>query len=181
MTFRLRITVNQELLAKWRVVPERTQQNFRRKLVTVLGPELQREVNELMRPGPGPSLFGSGFNTPESRRYWFLLIKANPGMTDGAHYIRTGLIEEGFRVFVSDRLRGNQITIRNIQEAAPGNDLKPHLRASYVYGPRLVLGHLITGWVEEGQVAGELLREYAIERCKELFAEALREAVKGQG
>lgn len=181
--FRIRLTVNQELLARWRAVPERTQRNFRRKLVTILGPELQREVNDLMKPGPGPSLFGSGFNTVKSRKFWFVLIQANPGMTDGNHYIRTGLIEAGHRVYISDRLRGNLITIRNVQEAGPyqKGDLTPRLRARYVYGPRLVLGHITTGWPDEALAAEELLQAYAIERCKALFAESVREALKGIG
>lgn len=188
MFFRMRLTVNQELLARWRAAPERIQQNFRRKLVTILGPELQKQVDDLMVAGPGPSLFGVQFNTDKSRRYWFLLIRANPWMTSGGgkahekgHYLRTGLVEAGFRVFVSDRLRGNQFTVRNIQEAAKSNprDLVPRLRASYVYGPRYVLGHIATGWVDEADAAQQLLQVYVIERCKALFSESVKEGLRG--
>lgn len=191
MYVKLKLTVNQTLLTRWREAPRRARLLFRSKLQTVLKPELQDKVDMLMRPGPGPSLFGIQFNTEKSKRYWFLLIRANPDMTTGGgkahakggHYIRTFIIEEGFRVFVSDRLRGDLITIKNIQEAAKSNprDLVPRLRASYVYGPRLVLGHIASGWPDSADIAKQLLLEYAVERCKELFAESLRSALKGQG
>jgi hypothetical protein len=168
--FRMRLTVNEDLLNRLRQLPERSQRNLRRKLATELKPELQADVDELFAEPPPPVSDPFEFGTEKSHIYYILMVRENPILTDGQHWIRTGIIESGFNVEVSDRLRGNLIRIRNIQPDA-----------RYVFGPWLVPGHRNTGWPEWVERARPFLQEKMIRRIEEMWAEAVREAIKGQG
>lgn len=174
---KFRLTVNQPLLEQWRSVPMRAQRLFRRKLVTVLGPELQTEVDLLMIDPPGPVSEPFAFGSEASKRYYFWLVNEYPELTDGHHWRRTELLESHWRVEVSDRLRGNQVTVSNILRESTGTEPFP---GRYVYGPWAVQGHINTGWPEQMEVARQRLQEKFIERAKEMWSEAVDEALKGR-
>lgn len=149
-----------------RELPDRTQRLLRNKLQVELKPELQKDVDMLFEQGPtvsSPFEFGSD----ESRNYYFWLIRNNPALSDGSHWLRRGIVEEGFDVSISDRLRLNLILIRNIQP-----------EAKYVFGPWLVRGHAKTGWPNMFEVARQLIREKAVDRVVALAQEAVNEAKK---
>lgn len=167
--FRMRLTVNQELLDRLRQLPERAQRNLRRELNTTFKEEMQDEVDKLIE-APGSPTFPFKFGTEKSRIFYLLWIRENPELSDGEHWIRSKIIESGFNVEVSDRLRGNLITIRNIQPAA-----------RYVFGPWLVPGHGETGWPEVVERARPILQQLMIAKLEALWREAVRQAVKGQG
>ncbi len=165
--FSARITVNQSLIDNLRLMPRRVQQNLRHKLQTELKPELQADVNELMEQGPSPVSSPFAFGTPKSRDYYFWMIRNNPDLTDGRHWLRDGTIEHGFDVQISDRLRMSLILIRDIQP-----------KARYVLGPWAVAGHIATGWPAQVEVVRQLIREKAVERVVFMAREALRETVR---
>lgn len=168
--FRMSLKVNENLLNRLRELPERSQRNLRRKLQTELKPELQADVDALAAEPPPPVSDPFQFGTEKSRIFYILMVRENPTLTDGRHWIRTGIIESGFSVEVSDRLRGNLIRIRNIQPDA-----------IFVFGPRLVLGHANTGWPEWAERMRPILHEKMLTRIEELWKQAVREAIKGQG
>ena len=168
--FQARVTINQSLLDNLRELPRRTQANLRRKLQTELKPELQKEVNTFFEQGPEPVSSPFVFGTLKSRNYYFWLVRNNPDLSDGAHWLRRGIIEQGFDVSVSDRLRANLILIRNIQP-----------EAKYALGPWLVRGHALTGWPDQFEMARELIRAKAVDRVVYLAKEALSEAMQNNG
>lgn len=166
---RLKLTLNQEVLDNLRQLPVRAQRNIKQRIRTELAPELEQDARELMAQGPAlvsPFVFGSR----QSARYFFWLVRHNPELSDGLHWIRTGIIEQGWRAEVSDRFSIGMITIRNIQPDA-----------KYVYGPWAVAGHINTGWPEEAQSARALLVEKARERVYSMWKESVHEAAQGQG
>lgn len=164
--FKMRLTVNEDLLNRLRQLPERSQRNLRRKLQTELKPELQADVDALAAEPPPPVSDPFQFATEKSRIFYILMVRENPTLTDGHHWIWTGIIESGFSVEVSDRLRGNLIRIRNIQPDA-----------IFVFGPRLVPGHALTGWPEWAGRMKPILRAKALERIEQLWKESVHEAL----
>lgn len=173
--FRMRLTINDKLLERLREIPERAQQNLRRRMQTELAPELQDRANELLGADPGPVsepfIFG---NTPDafqrSHNAYMAIVREKQGKNDpNGHWIREGIIESGFRVRVSDRLRGNLITIWNVQP-----------KSRYVYGPWQVMGHANTGWGRDFDTKSRMLRKEAIQRIRQLWRESVRDAVKGE-
>lgn len=168
--FRMYLRVNRGPLDVIRQLPERAQRNLRRKLQTDLKPELEADVEAMMaspaRPRDDtPFEFGSG----QSRRYWFVLVQANPTLSDGRHYIRTGIIEGGFEVIVSDRLRENLVRITNVQP-----------KSTYVYGPWQVAGHRNTGWGEQFEQARQRLQSKTTGKIVQYWYEAVDEATRGK-
>jgi len=171
VTFRMRLTVNQAVLGVIRELPERAQRNLRRKLQTQLKPELQADVDALMAsPAKPRDDTPFEFGTDKSRRFWFVLIRASPDLTDGSHYLRSAIIEEGFQVTVSDRLRENLVKIVNIQP-----------KSTFVYGPWQVAGHRNTGWGAEFERARQELQAKAIAKIVQYWYEAVDEGTKGKG
>lgn len=166
----MRLTVNQSVLGVIRDLPERAQRNLRRKLQTDLKPELQADVDALMAaPAKPRDDTPFEFGTDKSRRYWFVLIRARPDLTDGSHYIRFGIIQEGFEVLVSDRLRQNLVKIVNVQP-----------KSTYVYGPWQVAGHRNTGWGAQFEQARQALQSKTISRIVQYWYEAVNEAARGK-
>jgi hypothetical protein len=179
--FKMRMTADQGTLGRLRELPVRFQRNVRRQIVTVIGPELQKDVDQLMTREPGPVSSPFAFGSPKSMAYWFFLVTLYPELTDGEHYIRTGADETGFRVEVSDRFRENQITIRNIQDSEyflRGGF--PLHKAKYVYGPWQVQGHKNTGWGREFETLHAQLQEKARTLIRAAGRLALAEAKKGR-
>lgn len=169
MFFKMKITLNKDVLLALRELPARAQRNMRRKMQTILVPELQADVDVLMSEDPGEVSAPFEFGTPKSRRKYFAMIDSGKVLTDGAHYIRQDIIERGFRVKISDRLREELLTVSNIQP-----------KATFVYGPWQVAGHRNTGWGREFDVARQLLSERLHQRIYELWAEAVDEAAKSR-
>jgi hypothetical protein len=164
----MRLTVNQDLLDRLRQLPERAQRNLRRELVTTFKGEMQDKVDDLIE-APGPVSVPFAFGSENSRLYYVIMVnREDTTLTDGAHWIRTKIIESGFNVEVSDRLRGNLITIRNIQP-----------NARYVFGPWLVAGHGNTGWPEVVERARPILQQMMIAKLEALWREAVKQAING--
>lgn len=178
--FRMRLTINQEILTRLRQMPDRAQRNLRRRLQVELAPDLQQDVDALMETPPGPVASPFLFGTPKSKRYFFVLVHQHPEYSDGAHWLRGGpmAIENAFRVQISDRLRENLISVRNVQRESTGTKPWP---ARYVYGPWATSGNIKTGWPEQADIARQLLREKTIKRIIEMWRESVRDAVKGVG
>ena len=166
----LKLRQNQDMLDKLRQLPVRAQRNIRRKIVTELLPWLEQRSHELMtQPWVAPSS-PFKFGTPQSRLYYFWLIRHNPGLTDDHHWIRTMRLESSFRFEASDRLRGVQIK---------GGPTDPDSR--YVFGPWLVAGHRNTGWPERVEQVRRILQAEMRHRLRRMWKEAVREARRGQG
>ena len=129
--FKLKLELNERLLERLRQLPERSQRNIRRKIATELVPQLQEDVDELLTEPPGPVSIPFKFGSWESMIYYIMMVRADPTLTDGEHWLRSTIIERGFRVEASDRFRLTMITVRNIQP-----------KAKYVYGPWQVAGQI---------------------------------------
>lgn len=172
----MKLTIPQSLLDKLRSLPERIQINTRRYFVTEVGPELQADVDAIMPtlvpPGvSSPFVFG---NSPDaatrSREHYFGMLRADPSLSDGSHWIRRPEVEKGFRVFVSDRLRGGLVTISNV-----------HPDAKWVYpGIFQVFGHANSGWGEQFDEAKRVLREVLMKRVRAAAVKGTNDAIHGR-
>lgn len=176
--FRLKLTVDPTWLERVRALPERAQRNVRRKIQTELVPELQSDVETILADAPGPVASPFQFGSTKSQHYWFAMIRANPNLTDGSHWIRTGLLEGSWVVSASDRLRMTQITVSNILRESTGTEPFP---AKFVYGPFAPPGHIATGWPALLENARQALHAKMLNRVYQLWGESLKEGVKGQG
>lgn len=174
--FRLRLKVNDKLLTRLRGLPERAQQDVRRRMQTELAPELQDRANQLLGADPGPVsepfVFGNSPDAAQrSHDAYMAIVRETQGANDpNGHWIRTGIIETGFRVVISDRLRSSLIRVFNVQP-----------KARYVYGPWQVMGHSATGWTRDFDVKARLLRKEAIRRILELWRQSVNDAARGEG
>jgi hypothetical protein len=180
--FKMRVTVNQELLNDLRGLPQRARWNMKREMQTDLRPYLTQEVNalapDLAPASPAPPFeFGgvmsgiSGYDTNNpSRRYYFALIRGNPALSDGQHWIRTGDIEGSFEVEVSDKFIENLVRIVN-----------RHPKAKYLLSPWQVAGFRNSGWNASMAQLRQIIRKSAIVRIRVLWRRALHDALKGKG
>lgn len=167
----LKLVQNQDLLDRLRELPERSQRNIRRLIVTELVPYLEQRANELMSAdSPMPVSSPFAFGTDASRKFYFAMIHSNPELTDGSHWLRTFRIEQGWQFEASDRLRGVQIRGRN---AIP--------EATYVFGPYLVEGHRRTGWPEKAEEMRLQLNLEMKGYIARLWRMAVRDALDGKG
>ena len=170
--FKFTLTINQAYLDTLRQLPDRAQRNLRKLLVTEVGPQLQEATDALFEQGPAVSS-PFAFGTEPSRYHYFKMIREDPDLTAGLHWVRhpedEDSVEKGFWVKVSDRLRGALITVTNI-----------HPKAKYVFGPWLVPGHGNTGWPEQAVIARMLLHEKAMELIRDAYLRALAAAKKGR-
>ena len=169
--FKFKISVNQERIDTWRSAPRRARDIFRRLLQTEFRDELQDAVDALMPDlAPASAVYPFAFGTEKSKWYYLhVIIPEGLVETDGSHYLRSGAIENGFRVLVADYFIGDLVTIKNIQP-----------KAVYVYGPRQVLGFSLSGWGAEMDVARDLLREEAIKLLEVYWRQAVRMALNGE-
>lgn len=166
--FKLKLTVNRDIIDAMRQLPDRARARLRVKLQTVLKPELQADTDAIFEQGPEPVDNPFTFETPASRRKYFAIVTADPTLSDGRHWIRVGTTAEGFDVEVSSQFREGLITIRNVQS-----------EARFLFGPpRAVIGHARTGWPDFAETARQLLHEKAVSRVQELWYEALNESVR---
>jgi hypothetical protein len=170
---KISFTLNQQLGGKLKDLPPKIKSNFKTKLRTKLRPELEELANSLLNVEPGPVSEPFEFGTPRSKRYYIILVKKNPGLTDGQHWKRRGLEQEAFRIMIRDYVRADLISLVNIQRQSTGTEPYP---ARYTYGPWAVAGHINTGWPALLQRATPILRTRAIDRAIDLGNEALREA-----
>lgn len=169
--FRQKLDINQPLLDRMRELPARHQRNLRRRLVTEVGPKLQKTADDLALTLPPeqavhPFVFGS------AKSYWYYraAIIGLDRWQKGGRYLRTGDIESSFVVRVSDRFRMTMVTVTNT-----------HPKAKYVYGPWAVQGHINTGWPRSTVMMRRVLRQYFIELVAEANRAAWRDAKRGEG
>lgn len=174
--FGAKFTIDQSLLDALRQLPERAQQNLRRRMQTELAPKLQVRANELFGADPGPVsepfVFG---NSPDaaarSHNAYMAIVREVQGANDpNGHWIRTGIIEEGFRISISDRLRASLIRLTNVQP-----------KSRYVLGPWQVAGHANTGWGKQFAQARMTLRQEAIVAIMALWKQALNDTIAEGG
>lgn len=168
--FKMRLKVNQELLTRLRELPVRAQRLIKLRIRTELGPDLEKDANELMLEGPGQVSDPFEFGTDKSRRFYMALVNEYPELTDGEHWLRSGDIETSFVVEVSDRFRENLIRIVN-----------KHSKGKYVLGPWLVAGHENTGWPEKAEEVRLQLQGKARREIARMWRESVKQAFKGQG
>jgi len=185
--FKIRLTINQALLARLRELPERTQRNLRREIVTKVGPEMQSKLDEvihLMGPVKKPFVLP----TEASDIYYHEVIlpkayaegRANKDPITGKLTWRRegfGAIEKAWRVEVSDRFRGNIIRIVNIQrQSSSPQGVYP---AQYVVGANALQGHIESGWIKEWQANKRWLQGEARKLISAAARSAIRDATKG--
>jgi hypothetical protein len=170
--FRLKLDINQQMLANMRALPVRAQQNLKTLMATELAPELQADTNDLMEKGPtlvSPFEFGS---VASARKYFYMVAQGEVPF-DGEHYIREGgpdSVQGGFRVEVSTtRFSIGMIQIRNLNP-----------KSRFVFGPWLVAGHSNTDWPDYAELARQPLRATTIERVTQMWRRAVTAAAKGQ-
>lgn len=170
--FRMRLKVNEDRLATLRALPARAKRNLRRHLQTDFREYLQELVDTLLPSlEPESAAYPFQFGTEKSRWYYIhVMIPEGLVETDGAHYIRSGNMDDSWEVTVSDQLIENLVKITNPTEAA-----------RYTYGPWTVAGHKISGWGAEFGVAQDLLREAAIARLDVIWRLSIEEAARGIG
>lgn len=174
--FALNMTIPKSLLDKLRNLSEDIQANTRREVAQIADPELQSEVDTIMTtlvPAGVSSPFVFG-NSPEaairSARAYFAIIRANPTLSDGEHWIRRGDVEKSFRVYVSDKLRGGLVTIENV-----------HPDAKWVYpGVFQVFGHRNSGWGDQFGEAKRLLRAALSKRVRAAAVKGTNDAIHGR-
>jgi hypothetical protein len=134
-------------------------------------PELEQAILSLMEEGPlpvsDPFIFGNSPDAAVRSRNAYMAILRGMGIKPirGMHWPRTGIIEAGFRIEISDKLRGSLIRLSNVQPDA-----------QWVFGKRAVLGHIATGWDEQLSAAIVLIREKAHTRIQQLWHESVQEA-----
>lgn len=175
---RMKLTLNEELLERMRQLPIRVQRNIRRKIAVELAPELQADVSRLMGTAPGPSPSDFQFGSEKSRRYYFFLIRSNPELSDGEHWIRSGLLETSWIVEASDRFRVNQITISNNLRQSTGTRDFP---GKYVYGSFAPEGHIETGWPAQAQQMRNIMQAKMRRVIRVMVRDSVNEGLRGEG
>lgn len=113
-----------------------------RQTPALMGKTFQRNAGRVTRrfldeltTEPRPAVHPFGFATPKSRRWYFYAVRAGLIPTDGKRYRRRGVISRAWKITVKPTVEGGEAVLENNQAAA-----------QYVYGPRQVPGHAITGW-----------------------------------
>lgn len=120
----------------------RTMQTFVER--TVLG-DIQKIGLQRLSIMPGPAVHPFAFATPKSRRWYFWAVSQGIIPTDGNGYLRSGETARSWFFTINPLAKGASIGVGNAKE-----------HATFVYGPRQVPGHRVTGWVEADTVIGEL-------------------------
>jgi len=103
---------------------------YRRAIIKEVIPQVQKYARLLTSRYPGPTKHPFAFATPKSRRWFFANVPAP--------YMRTRFLAESWDVnlYLED---DDGFSIQMDNDA-------PY--AQYVYGPRQVPGHRVTGWHE---------------------------------
>ena len=175
--FRFELSLNPKVLADLRALPMRAQRIMRRKIVTVIGPEIEQMVAALVAQEPlrGDEWFQ--FGSDKSRKFYFWMLYNEPELSDGTHWRRGGSsgIETAWEVHVSDRFQDTQIQITNARRKAKGLS-QGEYPTQYVFGDYAVAGHIRTGWVEWAEQAQKQLKAHLWQRTMELWAESVQEA-----
>lgn len=172
----MELRTNQKLVNNLMALPVRARSNIRRMIQTELVPALEARANALaesMGPVSSPFAFGTVMTGPVlqlSRKYYFWLIRNNPGLTDGEHWIRQFVVESGFQFTAKDRIKEIQVTGRN-----------PNPESRYLYGPWAVEGHINTGWPERGEMIRKDLQAFMRVELARMWRDAVNEALKGNG
>lgn len=189
--FKMYLRQNDAFLAKLRALPDRALIVLRRKIVTVLGPEIEQMTLALFAEGPLPVSKPFKFNSKASQGFYFAVIGEFPDLTAGGHWLRGGEmgIEANWRAQVSDRLRGAQIKIANIlredklraigarAERGKSEGVWP---GQFVFGDFVVAGHMSTGWPAFVEAVRQKLEAKMVERIQELWHESVIEAWHGR-
>lgn len=161
---RMKITPPKAIFDSVRDLPRRSRQQFQRELQTVVKPNLQTEVKDLIGREPGPVVHPFQFSTDKSRRAYF----ATRGFGKGIPYQRTHDLVNSW--FVDLQLGTGTIVIFNAKRYG-----------KYVYGSPTQLqvpGHLKTGWGRDFPAALQLITEYGIEQILDAWGRAVNVAAK---
>lgn len=117
-------------------------QSQARKTPALMAKTFQRNAGRVTRrlldeltTEPRPAVHSFGFATPKSRRWYFAALRQGLIPTDGKRYKRRGVMLKAWKITIKPTLEGGEAVLENSQEGA-----------QYVYGPRQVPGHKITGW-----------------------------------
>lgn len=172
-----KMTINQVVVAKLKALPQRIKRNFKTKIRTKVAPELEKDTLALMSPDPGPVSNPFAFGSRESEIYYLILVRTHPELSDGKHWKRDHEIQDAFRIKVTDYVRGDLLSITNIQRQSTGTKPWP---GRYLYGPWMVQGHINTGWSAQFNAAKAILHDKAILLIIQAGNEALREAGRGE-
>lgn len=134
MSISVRLRTDTDILeaiqSQARKTPKLMETAFRRSSQRVT----RRLLDELTAE-PRPAVHPFGFATPKSKRWYFYALRAGLIPTDGRRYKRRGVISKAWKITVKPTLEGGEAALENSQEGA-----------QYVYGPRQVPGHKLTGW-----------------------------------
>lgn len=159
---KVKITPPKIIFDNVRDLPRRSRQQFTRELQTVVRPNLQTEVKDLIGREPGPVVRPFQFSTDKSRRWYFWAFKGK------LPRIRTHQLATSW--FVDLQLGTGTIIIYNAKSYA-----------KYVYGSATQLqvpGHLKTGWGRDFPAALQLITEFGIEQILDAWGRAVYGAVK---
>jgi hypothetical protein len=154
-------------------IPERAAQIFRERLGSEISPELQSYVLAIMAETPGEPSSPFEFATLRSARFYFWLITSSvfSAASDGAHWIRSGEIENSWQTKVEYGALSANLTVFSNNPAA-----------KYVYGPAFqVEGHRRTGWGEQYERAQKLVLQEAKRVTFVVWGESVRQAKKDVG
>src|SRR5258706_6582580 len=153
-------------------IPGRAAQIFRERLGSEISPELQSYVLAIMAETPGEPSSPFEFATLKSSRFYFWLITSSvfSAASDGAHWIRSGEIENSWQVEVSYGALNATIRVFSNNPAA-----------KFVYGPNpndQVAGHKHTGWGEQFIRAQKLVLSQAKRATFVVWRESVKQAAK---
>lgn len=125
---------------------------FRELIGSEVSPDLQARVQEIMATAPGLPSSPFEFATEKSARFYFWLVTSSAfsAASDGAHWIRSGDLENSWQVGVEYGAFTARVFIFSRDPSA-----------KYVYrGQHQVPGHARTGWgSQEDEAAKTILRE----------------------
>jgi len=146
---------------------------FRERIGTEVSPDLQARVQEIMATAPGLPSSPFEFATEKSARFYFWLVTSSAfsAASDGAHWIRSGELENSWQVSVEYGAFTARIFVINKNYAA-----------KYVYrGSHQVPGHERTGWGREEDEAAKLILREAKRATIVIWNDSVRQARKEVG
>lgn len=164
----IKLSIPKDVFAATRELPTRAKRTFNREIETVVQPELQRHVKDLVVVAPGPVVHPFAFATARSRRAFF----ATKGFGRGVPTRRTNAIINAWTIEVTRAGEKSYIILTNTNPAS-----------QYVYGTayqRQVPGHRATGWGRDLRPALALIQERAVELIIEAWGRAVYQAARGR-
>jgi hypothetical protein len=134
--FKMKLSVP-DLRSRLLDIPPRAQRQFRRELQTTVKPAVQRDVDVIIAPPPGPVQHPFVFHIdPDENARIRAAFFATKGFGRGLGAPRSGQMEDSWAVLISSQIRTDLIVVKNLKPAS-----------IYVFpGPHQLPGHKKTGW-----------------------------------